>query len=316
MTNSHSSARASRHSHHPSLNHEFDGPRTPFLDVARYNRLDNVPAIVAFPNRQAIDTAMTAQLLGCNIADLRRIREGLRAAIDEASEDLLSDRDFGDAVSALPFASGDTVVAVGDSVTADALSWAEILATVLTRVRPGEVKVINASVSGDTSADLIARSSLIAAQRPQWVIAMIGVNDARRHGPGGAARMASLGETERNLRTLAELVHRQMQAHLVLVTPAPVHDPAVLRYETFRELSVTWRSEEIAQIAEVIRQQNALVVDVHRALSTENLADYLTADGIHPSLAGQQQIVRALVTALGARARKADRTDRGNIGVN
>ena len=44
--------------------------------------------------------------------------------------------------------------------------------------------LINAAVSSTTSSDLIANFESIASKNPSHVIAMIGTNDARRHGPG------------------------------------------------------------------------------------------------------------------------------------
>jgi lysophospholipase L1-like esterase len=285
----------------PGLAIDFDAP-DPLTEVVRYSRLENLPAILAFPNAQALGAPMTAQLLGCDIQRLLHIRSELRAAIDQACDRLLSETHFAPAIHALPFAPGDTVVAVGDSITADELSWAEILAAALTRLRPGEIQLINAGVSGDTTADLIARFNTIAGHRPDWIITMIGTNDARRHGPGGAARMASPSETRRNLQAFEGLVKQHTKARLTYITPSPVDQTRVVHYDRFRADSTTWREIEVRQVAKIIRQQTPLVVDIYDMFYRANPSTYLTADGVHPSLAGQRQIANAVVAALAASA--------------
>jgi acyl-CoA thioesterase I len=278
---------------------DLDGPRTPLIDAARYRGLRNLPFLAALDDRGDLDERMMARLLDCDLGSLHQIRSELRTALGRACDELLADSTFTQAVLALPFRPGEVVVAVGDSITADQLSWAEILGCVFARLRPEEVRFVNASVSGVTTADLIARLHDIAAHEPSWVIAMIGTNDARRHGSGGPVRMASAGETARNLAALGPLLRERTASRLVLVTPPPVDEERLLAYEAFREVRVTWRSEEIDQVAELVRgQTDVLVIDVHRELVSEEAAGYLTADGIHPSIAGQMRIARAIATAL------------------
>jgi len=279
---------------------DLDSPDV-IVQLVRYTRLENLPSIVAYPNAGALDTATVATLLGCGVERLQAIQRALRRAVATAADDLLKDTQFVRAARMLPFRPGETVLAVGDSNTSDALSWAEILAQVLARVRPLGPHFVNAAVSADTSADLIARFHLIAAHQPNWLLIMIGTNDARRHGPNGLARMTSIGETRRNLRALAALAHKT-NARLVLITPPPIIDERVRAHPPWAEASITWHAAEVAGVAEAVHRTGGLVVDAHGALLEGATGSWVSDDGVHPTLAGQQRIVHALVTGLVAHA--------------
>ncbi len=279
---------------------DLDSPDV-VVQLARYTRLENLPSIVAYPNAEALDTATVAALLGCGTERLQAIQGALRKAVINAADELLKDIRFERAVRILPFRPGETVLAVGDSNTSDALSWAEILAEVLGRVRPQGLRFINAAVSADTSADLIARFHLIAAHHPNWLLVMIGTNDARRHGPNGLARMTSTGETRRNLHALAALAHKA-NARLVLITPPPIIDERVRAHRPWIQGSITWRAADVAAVAERIRRTGERVVDAHGALLEGATGSWVSDDGVHPTLAGQQRIVHALVTGLAGHA--------------
>jgi acyl-CoA thioesterase-1 len=79
---------------------------------------------------------------------------------------LLAEPGVPDVVAAFPVPAGGTLVALGDSITDDLVSWAEIARHRLTTVRPGQVTVINAGISGDTTFDALARLCGIVELRP------------------------------------------------------------------------------------------------------------------------------------------------------
>jgi hypothetical protein len=87
------------------------------------------------------------------------------------------------------------------------------------------------------------------------------------------------------------------RAQLVLLTPPPVDEARARQHAAFVERRVSWRLSEVAGVGELVRRQRARVVDVYRAFLGQDLAACLTADGVHPSLAGQKLILRTLARA-------------------
>jgi lysophospholipase L1-like esterase len=277
---------------------DFDDLHDPTACAVRYSHLRREPGLRVYPNLGALDEQVVAALLGCEPERLRGIRLALGSVLNLACDELFTNERFEQSLRSLPFAHGDVVVAVGDSITADALSWAELLVASLRRVGIVEAAVINAAVSSNTTSDLIANFELIVSKNPSHVIAMIGTNDARRHGAGAKARMTSPSETRRNLRLYGEMVRGLSRARLILLTPPPILEERALRHPAFAEGNVSWRLNEVVEVADIVRRQRGSIVDVHHAFLGPNLSTYLTADGVHPSVAGQKRILTVLVNAL------------------
>lgn len=250
---------------------------------------------------------LAAAMAGTTPAELERYQREFAAEV-QASAALLAP----DAASRLPFAPGDVVVVLGDSITDDSLSWAYQLEAYLERHRPElGIRVRNAGITAHTTQQAIARIDRLVALEPDWVIQLLGTNDARRHGAGSLkVAMQSLDETRRNLAALAELVAAETGATLVSMTPTPVIEADAEAWEPFQGERISWREADVAAVAEVVRQQAAaaspasLLVDLHEAfaLASERdrkpLAPLLLPDGVHPTVAGQRLILETLLQAL------------------
>jgi lysophospholipase L1-like esterase len=278
---------------------DLDGRLSPTLSAARFSRLENVTAVSGLPRPDALDVTARASLFGCTEAELVRTQSTLREIVDRSARELLAEASFRAACEQLSRAEQSLVVTIGDSITADRLSWAEMLAAALAST-PRPLQLVNLAVSGGTTADLLPRADAIARLRPSWVIAMIGTNDVRRHGVQGIGRMTSLQETDRNLDVFSTLVTRHIGSRLALITPPPVDEARAVRCEVFRDAGITWRSDDISEIAEIVRRRSGTVIDINRDLSSQAAETFLTPDGVHPSVAGQKQIARTVAIALAA----------------
>jgi lysophospholipase L1-like esterase len=265
---------------------------------ARFAHPQRLPLMRRGTGEAVPEPLLLAQVLGCTADEATALVDGLDARAAAAAEELTSDPKTRTALSRLPFRSGDRIVALGDSITADRVGWARLLSGVLAGSQPG-VTVVNEGLGGDTSSDLIARLDLVSADRPSWVVLMIGTNDIRRHGPTRAYRMASISETRRNLGILARAV-KEMGANLLVMTAPPVHEERAATY--FRDDDCTWYSADAEELAETVLEVRPDAVDVHRAFTATGIDDLLEPDGVHPSIAGQQLIVRTLLSVLTARA--------------
>jgi lysophospholipase L1-like esterase len=194
------------------------------------------------------------------------------------------------------------VVALGDSLTDDFQSWAEILARALALRRGGDgIRVVNAGVSGETTTDVRKRLVAVAREEPAWVIVLVGTNDVRRHGHGVAEPLVSREESARNLGLIRDFLGKRTRARLQWMTPPPVSEEWIARDRRFRLMEQGWDDSELEARAEFVHALGDPVVDLGRAFGRPCPPELLLPDGLHPSLEGQERILRALLESLSAR---------------
>jgi lysophospholipase L1-like esterase len=250
-------------------------------------------------NWPGLSESALAPLFEVELADFRRARESFRMAAWEAARSLLQDPVFAAKVDRLPFQAGQTLVGLGDSITDDLQSWLEILRDILLTRRPGDqIKVVNAGISGDTTSQVISRFIDVVQQKPDWILCMIGTNDARLHGLSPTKTLVSIEETARNLEMLRNFGVTQTNARWVWMTPSPVIESQIASDWFLSPFQMMWRNEDLQAIAQVIRHMPDPVVDLQSAFGMAADPNLLLADGLHPSLAGQKRIVTALVERL------------------
>ena len=270
-----------------------DDERRHFL---RYTRTRSWPMLQRFPIDDDLHAELLAQMLATTPEAVRSMLGSLRAEARAAAGHLVADDRYRAAVTALPFRPDDTIVAVGDSITADRLGWFELLAASIDLAGTPKPTLVNLGVSGNTTADVLERFDLLAAAQPSRVLLMLGTNDARGHGRTSRHRMATIKETERNLRALIDLITHDLNAGTTVVTP-PAVDQA--RIDTFfRDAPVHWQATAVAEVAHVIREAVPGAVDVHAAAFTPGAEELLESDGVHPTLAGQRLILAQIVDHL------------------
>jgi acyl-CoA thioesterase I len=222
------------------------------------------------------------------------------AAARDTARDLLTDAGFAAGVDALPFRPGHLVLAVGDSVTADLQGWAEILRHLLELRRPGDgVRIVNAGLSAHTTAMVLRRWPATLRARPDWIICCLGGNDVTRVGPEPAKPQVSVAESTANLSELRRIATARTAASWIWMTPVPVHEDRVADFPPFGFGESTWRNTDIVALADEIARFDEPVVDLTDVFGVPASDDLQGPDGVHPSLAGQTMITRALVERLG-----------------
>jgi acyl-CoA thioesterase I len=236
----------------------------PLSELVRYCHPDKILGATRLPG--TLSEATVARLYGTDLATLRSLTAELRAEAAAAPCD------------GSKFAAGSTILALGDSITDDLGSWAEIL-----RYAVPDVTVLNAGISGDTTTSAIARLSRLPG-RFTWALVLLGTNDARRH--GDAPMLVSHAETRRNLRILDAALRRRCR-HVRWITPPPILARVVA------EPDLTWEPADIAAKADLVRAIDPAAVDLWPGWA----ADHLRADGLHPSPAGQRHIAEAISRA-------------------
>ena len=247
------------------------------------------------------DEAGVAALYGLDGERYRAIKDRFDDAARGVAEELLTDPAFAARVDRLPFAAGQTLVGVGDSFTDDLQSWLTILRHLLDLRRPEErIRVVNAAVSARTSAEVLHYLLVALGQQPDWIFCLVGGNDAKRIGPEPTTTLLSPAETARNLLELRRIAAARTRARWLWITPGTVDEARVAAYPPFRQGLSTWRNDDLLAIGEIVRRMEDPVVDLQALFGLPPAADLLREDGLHPSLAGQRAIARAVVERLTA----------------
>ena len=228
-----------------------------------------------------------------------RLKNSLQRQTKEAASQLLEDPAFADRVDQLPFRQGETIVGLGESTTDDLLSWFEILRQLLELRRPQDsIRLVNEGLSGHTSSQLLGRINGTMAHDPDWVLCMIGGNDALRFGTEPSPTQVSIGETSRNLAEIRRLAQARGNPRWVWITPTTINAERVEAFPPFQQGGIRCRNEDIVAVGDVMRDQSDPVVDTQADFGLPANAAWMEADGLHPSLAGHQVIVTLLVQEL------------------
>lgn len=174
-----------------------------------------------------------------------------------------------------PFADGDVVAFVGDSITHDGRWHRYIAEFYATRFPDRRIICINAGISGDVVGGALQRLDAdVLSWKPTTAVIMLGMNDvgrdAYRPGSDGDAQMQ--GIRERHLTTyadnLAKLATRLGAAcpRLVLVTPSPYEDAATLAAANLPGCNAALgrAAQSVVRLAE---ERQAGVVDLHTPMT-------------------------------------------------
>lgn len=257
----------------------------------------------ALPGHEGLNPDECARLYGTSLERYRTAMESFSARNEAIVDGLVRDPDFFEISRRLPFQEGDRVVAFGDSITEDRLSWAELLASLLARVAPHRgIEVVNAGVSGDTTAQGVARFLSTIAGQPRWIVFMIGTNDARRHGWEAARTQIGAEETAANLKTMHEMAKRRTEARLVWMTPTPVLEEKFADHWLLGPQEAWYLNRDLMRVAHAVGAMPGLHVDVWEAFRRELGEELYMDDGLHPSSFGQALILRSLVGVLSSEA--------------
>jgi lysophospholipase L1-like esterase len=246
-----------------------------------------------------LDDDRLAPLFGLDLRAYQQLRRSHDEQARRAAADLLDDSAFAKKVNQLPFRPDQRVVAIGESTTDDLLSWFEILRHLLDLRRPADgITLTNMAVSGQTSTQALTTLPGLFFHRPDWVLCMLGGNDAQRLGSTDGPTLVSLTETERNLRALHDLAIQRTAARWVWLTPTTVDETRVAAYQPFQRARITWTNRDIDAIGQILTAHPEPTLDTRPILAPQTADQFHLDDGLHLSLAGQQAVAAALVHAL------------------
>jgi lysophospholipase L1-like esterase len=259
-------------------------PEPSLEELVRFCHPRKILSGTRLPFPEALDDRVLAALYGTTVEEMRALAARMRADARNVAERLAGHP----ALAALPDRA--QLLAVGDSITDDLGSWAELIAA----ARPA-IEVINAGLSGDTTTDVVARSARLPPA--DVAVVLVGTNDARRHGRDGIPILVGDDETARNVAVLDRLLRRRC-GRVLWVTPPPVLDERLEADDGLREADLTWRLADVRRKAEAVRATSKPVVDLWPSFGDPPDGTLLRPDGLHPSSDGQLAIASAVLDAL------------------
>ncbi|MET9492732.1 SGNH/GDSL hydrolase family protein [Nocardia sp. NPDC006630] len=257
----------------------------------------------ALPYLNGLDEARIAALFDLDLLQYRDLRAGFVDQTRSAAEALLEDAQLAAQVDRLPFEPGQHVLALGESSTADRLSWFEILRQLLAIRRPDDaIELTNAAVTGCTTTQALTMLPALSFQRPDWVLCQLGANDAQRLG-SARTRLVSADETARNLLLLRGRALELTSAQWVWLTPAAVDESRAAAFLHFQRAGISWATADMADTAKIMSDQPEPAVDALQATMPFSGSGLHLDDGVHLTLAGQQAVTVEVVAKLAQPAR-------------
>jgi lysophospholipase L1-like esterase len=254
--------------------------------------------LASLPGGHGLSQDIHAALLGLPPEDYAAELERMRAEAKQAAHELLSDPALASMVDRLPLRKGAKVVAFGDSLTSDPQSWAVILRELLAARRAADgISVAISAVGGDTTTQRMIRMGEVVGQQPDWVLFLIGTNDARTQGPHPTKTLVHAEETARNVAELGQRISHETQARRLWITPPAVDEERVAGHAGLARFGVRFRNEDLARVAEIVRGIGEPTIDLFAKLGAPPPADLLMGDGLHFTVAGQKRLALEVIQA-------------------
>jgi acyl-CoA thioesterase I len=246
--------------------------------------------------------ANLAALYGLDEPAYSAIRDRFSAQTAAAARDLLTEPGFAAAVDRLPFQAGQTLAVIGESTTDAADSWLEILGHLIRLRRPGDaIALVNAAISGYPTTMLQrVMAETLQRHRPSWVVLFAGANDALRYGTGAAKPLVTGAETARNLAEMRRQA-AAASARVTWMTPTACDTARIAAYPPFQGQQIWLQADDLRAVGDAIRTTAGaadVVVDLADAFGSPPDASLLSADGLHPTLAGQKAIAKRFAERL------------------
>jgi len=203
------------------------------------------------------------------------------------------------------------IVALGDSTTncvgkakvTEETAWRTLLARDLTERLGRPIEVINAGVDADVAPLALARLERdVLARKPDWVVVMLGTNDAGFFRPPNGVADAPRVPIKEFEATMREIIRRirAAGASIVLCTSVPMSSHYWLGHlPAYQKNGLNYL---VAQYAEVVRrlarELGLPLAEVHEAFQRHPQRDELIPDGIHPDPRGQRLIAETILPIL------------------
>lgn len=203
------------------------------------------------------------------------------------------------------------IVALGDSTTncvkkagvTEETAWRALLAADLAKRLKRPVEVANAGVDADTAPLALQRLDRdVLARKPDWVVVMLGTNDAGFfRPPNGVADTprVAIEDFETAMREIVGRI-RKTGAGVVLCTSLPMSAHYGLRHlPAYQKHGLNYLVKQYAEVTRRLAREFGLpLAEVHEAFEKHPQRDACIPDGIHPDPRGQRLIADTILPVL------------------
>jgi lysophospholipase L1-like esterase len=252
--------------------------------------------LASLPGGASLGQAAHAGLLNLPVEIYATVLGRMQQEASEAAGALLADEAVASMVDRLPLRKGAKVVAFGDSLTSEPQSWAVILREMLARRRGVDgISLTIDAVAGETTTHGLVRVAGAINSRPDWILFLVGTNDARTQGPHPTKTLVHHEETARNIAELRQRVSGETAASCVWITPPAVNEARVAAHQGLTRFGVRFRNEDLARVARIVREGDGAVIDAYSTLGSPPPSDLLMDDGLHFTLAGQKRMALEVI---------------------
>ena len=249
--------------------------------------------MLALENADQVDDLLSEAFYGARAEQVTHIRTTLSKSTRDAAAELASSPEIRQAVEH-HFAPGQTIAAVGDSLTDDIRSWAYILGELLAIVFPDQPPVVlNFGKSGDTTVHVIEKMNSVLAADPDWIIFLVGSNDAKSFSFAPQTALVEPSQTARNVAIL-DGAARRSHANVVWMIPPLADDDLITASPYWADLKMLFTNERLQATRDAI-SRSITGLDLEPAFQRNPKTNTLLADGLHPSPIGQKLIAAELL---------------------
>jgi lysophospholipase L1-like esterase len=226
---------------------------------------------------------------------------------------------LGSAARAEMFKDGETVVFLGDSITAGGRYYNVISDYYLTRFPERTVRFVNAGRSGDSAGGSLKRvQEDVIEKKPTSVAIMFGMNDVGRGSyvanpddKKKAAQQQALNGYKANMEKVVERIRAEAgNPKLLFITPSPFDQTVVLDKDNNQPGCNDGLGRCAAFVRELAAKNNGTVVDFHGPMTALNLEQQkkdpkwtiIGGDRVHPGAPGHLMMAWLFLKTQGAPA--------------
>lgn len=247
--------------------------------------------------RGAFSSNAHASLFGIREQLYSRIRDSLQTKMRACVDLKIHGSDFGEKISKLNVVKQSRIVALGDSLTDDLLSWFEMLRYAFSVVRPeDDIEFVNYATTGDNSSQIL--QSIVETHQLEnvsHVFCLIGTNDSRCFGHGMDKPNISLAEFQANIAAVMQFHQRKSSAQWRWLLPVMV-DPERISQDPFlQNVELSWDNAQIEAIQKYLHSREEVSIELQSLVTDKTFHE---ADGLHWTLEAHATVLERVVNNL------------------